>query len=183
MEEFAGKTVNADFSYSEAALLDVDTLLVSNLLDNIAWHFIKKNQHEEAILSFKKSIAVNHRNTKASYALAELLTRLNRQDEAIEFFRYTVHKNPAHSDAFRRLGDLYTQQEEFEAAFYYYLMSLEQNYNQPVLHYIVGQIYYNHKRDYVNAIRHFQISLEMDPNHYYNKQARQTLRNLEPKIN
>jgi spermidine synthase len=183
LEEMTGNIENADISYSRAALIDVDTLLVSNLLENVAWKFIEQKQFEMAITSFKKAIAVNHYNSKASYALAELYSQLKKEDEALEFYRYTVHKNHDHYNAYRRLGDLYSKKKEFEAAYYYYRMSLDINYNQPIIHYIIGQINLNYKKDYPNAARRFQISLELDPYHRYSSQARQALKKFKIKIN
>ncbi|TFH00600.1 MAG: tetratricopeptide repeat protein, partial [Calditrichales bacterium] len=169
----------ADISYSEAALLDVDTLLTSDLLANNAWNLVRESNFELAITAFKKSLAVNHLNVRASFSLAELLLNQGRKAEAKEFYLYTVHYDPNHADAFRRLGDIYSGRKEFDNAFYAYRMSLEADDNQPVIHYILGQIYFNYKKDYPNAVRRFQKSLELNPSHHYNREAREMLRKIE----
>ncbi len=182
LEEYTGDSEAADISYSRAALIDVDTLLVSYLLAGIAFEFVEEKKSDLAITAFKKSIAVNHRNTGSSFALAEFLSRLGNFDEAFEFYKYTVHQNPTHSPAYRKMGDYYSKNQEFDNALYCYRMSLDINNNQPILHYICGQIYFNHKSDYGNAARNFQISLEQNPYHRYSQQAYDALRKLESLI-
>ena len=143
---------------------------------------VEQKKSDLAITAFKKSIAVNHRNTGSSNALAEFLNRLGNFDEAFEFYKYTVHQNPTHYHAYRKMGDYYSKNQEFDNALYCYRMSLDINNNQPILHYICGQIYFNHKSDYVNALRNFQISLEQNPYHRYRQQAYDALRKLESLI-
>ena len=183
LAEFSGNYEQAYHLYSKASLADVDTFLVSELLANIAWKFTNKNRFDLAVNSFKKAIATDHSNTAASFSLAELLSRLNRVIEAAHFFQYTVRYDPQNFHAYRRLGDLSTNRQNFDQAFDYYQRSAQINSQQPVLFYILGQIYFHHKKDYIKAIRSYQMSLELDPFHAYHKQAINALKELEPLIN
>ncbi len=182
LQEYTLKYGAADTSFSEAALKDVDTLLVSHLLENIAWKFIEVNQLDKAVIAFKKSIAVNNYNTKASYALAVLLENMKNEEEAIEFYRYTAHYDSRDYNAERRLGDIYSRRKDFETALNYYRMSLSKNTDQPLLFYILGQIYYNYKNDYVRALEYYRKSLDLEPFHKYSQLAGEAIKQIERNI-
>ncbi len=183
LQEYTQKYGAADTSFSEAALKDVDTLLVSYLLENIAWKLTEAKKMDGAVTAFKKSIAVNHNNTKASSALAVLLQTLKREDEAIDFYRYTAHYDSNDYNAYRRLGDIYTGKRDFESALNNYRMSLSRNADQPLLYYILGQIYYNYEKDYARALENFKRSLELDPSHKYSQLATEAIAQTERIIN
>jgi spermidine synthase len=177
--EYHGQYEKADTAYSLAALHDVDTLLVSYLLEQNAGNLAAHKKNELAVTAYKKSLAVNHLNTSASFSLAEWLLQHKQEAEAIEFFRYTAYYDPDDYQAMRRLGDIYSVKKDFDQAFYYYTLSLTRNDHQPLLHYILGQIYANHKNDPVNALKSLKRSLELNPYHHYNKQAREAVSRLE----
>jgi len=182
LQEYIQKYGAADTSFSEAALIDVDTSLVSYLLENIAWKLIKTKRFNEAVTAFKKSIAVNNQNTNASFALATLLENIKKEDEAIEFYRYTAHYDSSDFNAPRRMGDIYTKRKDFESALYYYQLSLSINADQPLLYYILGQIFYNYKKDYALALKYYRQSLELEPFHKYSQLAGESIRQIERKI-
>jgi len=179
IQEYYGRYAQADTSYSLAALRDVDTLLVSYLLEQNAGNLVSARRTDMAVTAFKKSIAVNHHNTRASYALAEYLLQLGREDEAIEFFRYTAFYDQQDYQALRRLGDIYTKKNDFDSAFDYYHESVMRHDEQPILHYILGQIYANYRNDPAMALKSFRKSLQLNPYHHYNQRAKKAIASLE----
>jgi len=179
IQEYYGRYTQADTSYSLAALRDVDTLLVSYLLEQNAGNLARARMTDMAVTAFKKAIAVNHHNTRASYALAEYLLQLGREAEAIEFFRYTAFYDQQDYQALRRLGDIYTKKNDFDRAFDYYHESVMRHDEQPILHYILGQIYANYKNDPDMALKSFRKSLQLNPYHHYNQRAKKAIASLE----
>ena len=178
LQELTRQYEKADYYYSQAALADADTFLVSELLTRLAFRLEEQNKKEEGENALRNALAVNNRNGVAVFALAEMLMKTNRMAESIPFYKYAIDIDPSNYTAYRRLGDLYSQKQEFENAFYAYSMSVNIEPVQPVVYYILGQLYLNYKKDVVKAVESFQKSLELDPAHHYHEQARQMLKRI-----
>jgi spermidine synthase len=179
LAEFIEKDQMAEKYYLKAGLVDVDTLITSNHFSRLAWKNAKNSQMDQAVLNYKRAISVNRKNGVASMGLADLFTKMNKKDEAIDFYKYTVSIDTLNYRAYRRLGDLFTEKKQFDNAFYSYHMSHRLNDTQPVLHYILGQIYLNHKKNRDEATKYFRKSLELDPRHRYSSVAYDLLQKLE----
>jgi spermidine synthase len=177
-QELSGHYDRADYYYTQAALTDVDTLLVSKLLTRLALILEDQNKAGEAENAMRNALAVNKRNADAAFALAELLNNSGKIDAALPYYKYTVTLDSSNYVAYRKLGDLFSQKQEFENAFYAYSMSVHIEPEQPVVYYILGQLNLNFKKDVPQAEQCFQKSLEIDPNHRYREQAIQMLKRI-----
>jgi spermidine synthase len=177
-QELSRQYEKSGYYYTQAALSDIDTLLVSKLLTGLALTLAEQNKTTEAENTLRNALAVNNRNVDAAFALAELFNMTQRSEEAIPFYKYTVDLDSTNYVAYRKLGDLFSQKREFENAFYAYSMSVQIESVQPVVHYILGQLYLNYKKNVTQAEQCFQKSLEIDPNHRYREQAIQMLKRI-----
>jgi tetratricopeptide (TPR) repeat protein len=177
-QELIRQYEKAGYYYTRAAMMEADTLLVSRLLTRLAVILESQNKPGEAENTLRNALAVDKRNAEAAFALAENLNKAGRSDAAIPFYKYTVELDTTHHVAYRKLGDLFAQKQEFENAFYVYSRSVSIEPAQPVVYYILGQLYFNYKKDASRAEWCFQKSLEIDPNHRYREQAIQMLRKI-----
>jgi len=170
-QELSSRYDRADYFYTQAALIDADTLLVSKLLTRLGFILQEQKKTEESENVFRNALSIDSRNADAAFALAELLSSTKRSDQALPYYKYTIRLESANYVAYRKLGDLFSQKQEFENAFYAYSMSVHIEPAQPVVYYILGQLNLNYKKDARQAEYCFQRSLEIDPNHRYREQA------------
>lgn len=177
--ELTGQYEQAQQNYLRAALSGVDTVNISHHLSVLAWKRVQKNQMDEAVQTYKMSLAVNHANSISSKGLADLLFKLNRISEAREFYKYTVKVDSSNFSAYNELGDIFTAEKDFDSALYSYAMSLSIYDYQPVIHFIVGQLYYNHKNDLNSALIHFERSLELHSRHRYSAESRAMIEKIK----
>ena len=81
-------------------------ILESKRMYNLGLEFMKQGQYDEALDSFKKSLAVNE-SAEIYYNLGYIKTAQGRYEEALMAFRRATQIDQAYAKAYQKMGELY----------------------------------------------------------------------------
>ena len=71
-----------------------------------------KNNHENAVIFYKKALAIDHKNTEILNNLAKSFSAINLYDEAIDTLNKSINLDNKNYDTYFNLGIIYFNQGE-----------------------------------------------------------------------
>jgi tetratricopeptide (TPR) repeat protein len=131
---------------------------------HVAVGFILSQQGrvDEAIVYYRKALAVNPNYADAHNNLASALLEQEKLDEAIAHYREALEINPHYADAHNNLASALLQQGKLDEAFAHYQKALELDPKHAGVHFNLGNVLLQlGKLD--EAIAHYQKGLQIKP--------------------
>ena len=136
-----------------------------------------KNNYEEAIENFKKSIKINPQRSECHYNLGNAYCSKDEFEKALESYIKAIEINPKYDVAFFNLGNILLLKNQFDKAMKYLEESVKIS-NNDEWHNYIGKLYLE-KNDEENARRHFNKVLEKNPNEL---EAQESIKKLNQKF-
>jgi tetratricopeptide (TPR) repeat protein len=119
-------------------------------------------QYEDAVMSLKKSVALDNKYASAYDELGFACYKLSHADDAIEAYTASKQLNSASSAPFSGLGDIYRfLKKDNDQAFTNYKKGVELNAKSQNCNYGVGWCY-NEKANYEAAIPYLKKAIELN---------------------
>jgi tetratricopeptide (TPR) repeat protein len=120
---------------------------------------------DQAIISFKKAIALDKKYDSAYFQLGMLYTQISMADSAILLYKKAVKTNPGYVNGYIALGNIYRDYKSNpEDAITNYLQALKIDSTNKVTLYNMAWCY-NAKADHREAIKYAVRSLQIDNNY------------------
>lgn len=94
-------------------IFDMESAAVYNSLGNA---YMKDNQYEQAINSYKKSLEMDPEFAEAHYNLGSAYAQQKKYDLAVENFKEAIKLRTDFREAYYKLADVYSKQEKNEEA-------------------------------------------------------------------
>ena len=123
-----------------------------------------KNNHENAVIFYKKALAIDHNNTEILNNLAKSFLAINLYDEAIDTLQKSIILDDKNYDTYFNLGIINFNKGEYNESLKNYKYAIKLN-NQ------IDKIYYNmaitlsKNGNNKEAINFFLKTLKLNPNH------------------
>ncbi len=123
-----------------------------------------KNDHENAVIFYKKALEIDHNNTEILNNLAKSLLVINLYDEAIDTLQKSIILDDKNYDTYFNLGIINFNKGEYDESLKNYKHAIKLN-NQ------IDKIYYNmaitlsKNGNNIEAINFFLKTLKLNPNH------------------
>jgi len=74
-------------------------------------------RYKNALLDYKRALALNPKNITANRGTGEMLLKLERPDAAIPYFKAAIRLDPGYTDAYVGLGVAYYQMKEWVSSY------------------------------------------------------------------
>lgn len=127
--------------------------------------FRLKNMYPEAMLSFKRAIALDKTFDSAYVALGEVFIKIGQPDSAITNFKRALEISPEMTTALLYLANQYRDvRPNYDTAIILYTQALKTDSLNKVVYYSIAWCY-NAKTEYEKAIPYAVKALEIDNNY------------------
>jgi TolB-like protein/lipoprotein NlpI len=125
---------------------------------------VKKNEYEEAEISYKQAIALNPNYAIAYLWYANLTNRfVTRRDERIELTQKAAELDPRSEIIAVNLGGAYGGRGLYSMEEAQYLKLIELNPDSPMAHSFLAGLYFYEMSRYEAALSHMLKAVELDP--------------------
>ncbi|HDL18548.1 MAG TPA: tetratricopeptide repeat protein [Bacteroidetes bacterium] len=129
---------------------------------NMAFAYIRLNNHDKAVENYKKAIELDSNDTKSMLALGMEYYNTKKYNECIAIMKKLLEKDPENKDAVSYLALSYDLMGNREKALEAYANALAKNPKDSDLYFNRGRLFYN-ANDYVNAAKNFEKVAQLSP--------------------
>ena len=134
----------------------------ANLYETRANTFLARKMFDDAIIEYKKSIAIDRYNAAAINRLGMAYHQQQKLDDAERQYREAVRLNPYYLEAMNNIGSIEYSRENYERALSQYNKALKIRPNSPTIMQNIGACLFALKR-YEEGTEVYQRALEIDP--------------------
>jgi tetratricopeptide (TPR) repeat protein len=131
-------------------------------LYDAAFELSGKGRYAEAVLEWRKALALDSEDARAHHNFAFALAGAGKPDEAVWHYRKALQLNPAYAEAHHNLGLALIEKGEREEAVAHYQKALEINPRNPETHNSLGVAMAEQGKP-GEAIAHFEEALRINP--------------------
>jgi Flp pilus assembly protein TadD len=174
-------------------VLQVASLLPQKDFDNANLHelrantFLARKMFDDAIIEYKKSIAIDRTNAAAINRLGMAYHQQQKLDEAERQYREAVKLNPYYLEAMNNLGSIEYSRENYERALSQYNKALKIRPNSPTIMQNIGACLFALER-FEEGMQVYKRALEIDPRLFETNSGNfgtliQTTQRNEPELN
>jgi len=160
-------TVNRENVFANDFSLWSDTLRTSPHSERgrlgLGWVFYQREQPDDAIGEFEKSLEINPNNAEAIYNIGNVLVQKGQVDDAIAQYQKALEINPNLADAHYNLGNVLVQKGQVDDAIVHYQKALEINPDRAEVRNNLGFALFS-KGQVDDAIVQYEKALEIAPN-------------------
>lgn len=154
-----GDLKEAEKLYKEILQLQQDNHTVLYLLGILA---IQTGQHQTALSLINKAIEINevadyHRD------LGDMLFDIGKKQEACKYYKRAIELNPEDSETLFNLALLNQELGNFDEAIGCFQNVVKTNPNDFDALNNLGVLFYNHKKDFINAEKYFSRAVQLRP--------------------
>lgn len=121
---------------------------------------------ENAKYYLKEAINNKKEYADAYFELGLVFFKTNNTYLALDNIHTATQIDPLNPDYPAKIGDMYFSNltiQSYEKSLHYYLASIENKTKDPGVYFKVGWIY-NHKKDFMNAIKYLETAISLQPN-------------------
>ena len=137
---------------------------ISVIPNLIGASYAGKNNHENAVIFYKKALAVDHNNTEILNNLGKSLLAINLHDEAIDTLQKSIILDDKNYDTYFNLGIIYFNKGDFNKSLKNYKHAIKINNQIDKIHYNMA-ITLSKNGNKREAINFFLETLKLNPNH------------------
>ncbi|OGI18006.1 MAG: hypothetical protein A2287_07925 [Candidatus Melainabacteria bacterium RIFOXYA12_FULL_32_12] len=125
--------------------------------------YLAKNEINQAILAYQKSVEFDPEFVEGFYNLGLLYHSQNNLEEAVKYYKKTLELKPDAADIYNNLGSIFYKKNQVADAIENYLKALYFEPDNSNAYFNLGNLYrkVNKQND---AIEYFQKGLELSPN-------------------
>jgi len=128
-------------------------------------YYLKNSDPNQALADINKAIQIDGDDADYFVALADIYLATNRIPNCLEALLKARDLDPANNDALLKLSEVYLILKDYENAFRYTGMALDQERINPVAHFIRGYAYME-MGDTTLAVKNFQAAAEQKQDYY-----------------
>ena len=137
---------------------------ISVIPNLIGASYAGKNNHENAVIFYKKALAIDHNNTEILNNLAKSFLAINLYDEAIDTLQKSIILDDKNYDTYFNLGIINFNKGEYDESLKNYKHAIKLNNQIDKIHYNMA-ITLSKKGNNKEAINFFLKTLKLNPNH------------------
>jgi tetratricopeptide (TPR) repeat protein len=152
----------------EGDLLHMQILMPTKSLDEAALHekrgdsYFARRMYEDAIIEYKKSIAIDRYNASTLNRLGLVYHQSQKLTEAERYYREALKQNAYFLEVLNNIGTVEYARQRYEAALEQYVKALKIRPESPTVLLNMGACLFDMKR-YDEAVKATQRAIEIDP--------------------
>jgi len=156
-----------DSYFAQSHLYNFREIEVLNLFDTyvkLGELYYSRNNYEETIKYFRKSLQLNPEALKIHRNLAQIYVNKGKYDKAIEHYKKVIEINPKLVDIYDKLGDIYKRQGKYDKAIEHYKKAIEINPKLVDIYDELGDIY-KRQGKHDKAIEYYKKVMQFSPDY------------------
>ena len=152
----------------EGDLLQVQILMAAKDLEEATLHerrgdsFFARKMYEDAVIEYKKSIAVDRYNAATLNRLGLVYHQSQKLNEAERYYREALKQNPYFLEVLNNIGTVEYARQRYQSALEQYEKALKIRPESPTILLNMGACLFDMKR-YDEALKATQHAIEIDP--------------------
>jgi len=124
--------------------------------------FFARKMYEDAIIEYRKSIALDRYNASTLNRLGLVYHQSQKLVEAEQFYREAVKQNPYYLEALNNIGTVHYVRKDYDRAMEQYMRALKIRPESPTILLNIGACLFAMER-YEEGYKSYQRALEIDP--------------------